>query len=100
MNYSSPLQKLKSIFSSKRYKVKSSLMEPIGLSDRDVDITLPNSMRFTVTPARGGTVISVNQYDNKKDENITTLYVIPDDKDFKNEIANIMSLELLKRGSV
>lgn len=99
MNYSSPLQKLKSIFSSKRYKVKSSLMEPI-LSDRDVDITLPNSMRFTVTPARGGTVISVNQYDDKKDENIITLYVIPDDKDFKNEIANIMSLELLKRGSV
>lgn len=53
-------------------------------------------MRFTVMPARGGTIIQMRVYDRKRDENNNTTYVIPEGEDIAQEVGRIVSLEMLK----
>jgi hypothetical protein len=85
-------QKLKSPFVSKNANL-SLTKERLGES---CEPDSQNTLRFTVTPAQGGTIISMRYYDSRKDENFTKLYVISDDQDLKNEISNILSIELLR----
>jgi D-alanine-D-alanine ligase-like ATP-grasp enzyme len=52
-------------------------------------------LRFSVMPARGGTVVQVNKYDRRKDQTDTTTYVIPEGEDIAQEVGRIVSMELL-----
>jgi hypothetical protein len=71
----------------------------VGLG-RDIvceDIGLPSPLRFKVQKANGGTVIEVVNYDRKRDENNTTLHIIPDgEQDVAAAIGKIVTYELLK----
>ena len=60
-------------------------------TDADVE-----GLRFTVMPARGGTIVQLRTYDQKRDNSNTTTYVIPDGHDVAKEVGDIVSMELLK----
>jgi hypothetical protein len=53
-------------------------------------------MRFTVMPARGGTIIQVRTYDRRNDESNFVTYVIPEGDDISEEVGRIVSMELMK----
>jgi hypothetical protein len=55
-----------------------------------------NTMRFTITPARGGIVVSVRQYDRKTDRTNYTNHVIHDDENVAESIGHVVSMELLR----
>lgn len=55
-----------------------------------------DTIRFTVTPARGGIVVSVRQYDRKTDRTNYTNHVIHDDENVAESIGHIVSMELLR----
>lgn len=53
-------------------------------------------LRFTVMPARGGTIVQLRNYDSKNDRHTYATYVIPDGEDISQEVGRIVSMELLK----
>jgi histidine ammonia-lyase len=53
-------------------------------------------LRFTVMPARGGTIIQVRTYDNRNDETHYTTYVISEGADVAEEVGRIVSMEMMK----
>ena len=55
-----------------------------------------NTLRFTVTPARGGVIVQVRKYDRKNDDNLYVTHVIHDDDNVSESIAHIVSMELLR----
>jgi len=55
-----------------------------------------NTLRFTVTPARGGVIVQVRKYDRKNDDNLYVTHVIHDDENIGESIAHIVSMELLR----
>ena len=55
-----------------------------------------NSIRFDVTPARGGLVITVRTYDRKSDSHNWVNYVIHDDEEAPARIAEIVSMNMLR----
>lgn len=60
------------------------------------DIQEDNTLRFTVTPARGGIIVSVRNYNRKKDTSENTVHVIHDDEDVAKHVSEIVSLSLLR----
>lgn len=54
-------------------------------------------IHFKVIPGSGGIAIEVSHYDNKTERNTTTLYIIPENKDLSEELAQIITLESMKR---
>ena len=61
------------------------------------DVAEDNTLRFTVTPARGGIIVSVRSYDRRKDDTYNTLHVIHDEEHVSERVAEIVSMELLRR---
>jgi hypothetical protein len=55
------------------------------------------SMNFTIYSANGGHVLEYSEYDERKDENINTLHLIPGDKDLGQSIAHVITLEMLRK---
>ena len=53
-------------------------------------------MRLQIYSASGGFVIETRKYDRRKDENITSMYVITEEMDLGNEIGKILTMESLK----
>jgi hypothetical protein len=60
------------------------------------DIQEDNTLRFTVTPARGGIIVSVRNYNRKRDTSENTVHVIHDDEDVAKHVSEIVSLSLLR----
>ena len=56
-----------------------------------------NTIKLTVSTARGGCIVSVRQYDRVRDENNYSVHVIHDDEDVATSIAHIVSMELLRK---
>jgi hypothetical protein len=56
-----------------------------------------NTIKFTVSTARGGCIVSVRQYDSVRDENNYSVHVLHDDDDVATNIAHIVSMELLRK---
>ena len=54
------------------------------------------NIRFTVQPARGGIIITSRKYNKAKDENDQTVHIIHDDENVSENIAQIISMELLR----
>jgi hypothetical protein len=71
--------------------VKSNRPSPLRASN-EVNV---EGLRFSVMPARGGTVVQVQKYDRRKDESNNTTYVIPEGEDIAQEVGRIVSMELL-----
>ena len=60
------------------------------------DIQEDNTLRFTVTPDRGGIIVSVRNYNRKRDTSENTVHVIHDDEDVAKHVSEIVSLSLLR----
>jgi hypothetical protein len=65
------------------------------ISGNDSDLN-NNKINFAVFPANGGSIVQVYHYDRKKDEDIRTLYVVHDDEEFDQHLAQIISMERLR----
>jgi len=72
------------------------LEQDILVSSSPDQIEESNTLRFTVTPARGGIVVQVRKYDRKIDDSIYTIHVIHDDEHVSERIAELVSMELLR----
>lgn len=55
-----------------------------------------NTLRFNVTPARGGVIVSVRNYNRKKDTSENIIHVIHDDEDVSHRVSEIVSMSLLR----
>ena len=53
-------------------------------------------LQFTVMAARGGLIVSVRTYDKQRDDYLYLNNLIHDDQDAPKNIADIVSLELMK----
>lgn len=69
---------------------------PQALAVDETEMDHRNTIRFTVTPARGGSVVSIISYDERKDTNNKVLYVIDENEDIAKRIGEIVSMELLR----
>jgi hypothetical protein len=56
-----------------------------------------NDINFTVNVARGGLIVTVRSYDEKHDRHHYVNHIIHDDEDSSKNIADIVSVELMKR---
>jgi hypothetical protein len=56
-----------------------------------------DSIKFTVTPASGGLIISTSSYNNQKGIQNNNIHIIHDDTDVSENITKIITLELLKK---
>jgi hypothetical protein len=56
-----------------------------------------NPLRFSVTMARGGVVVTSNVYDRVKDRNNCIIHVIHDDEDVAGRVGQIVAMELMKQ---
>jgi hypothetical protein len=53
-------------------------------------------IRFSVTPANGGVVVTVRTYDKLKDRSKETVHVIPDNTDYAKAVGDLVAMEILK----
>ena len=82
------------IFSDNESKVAS-----ISTREDELGYQDDHSIRFQVTSARGGIILSMRNYDSRTDRNQYQNYVIPDTEDASAAIAQIVSMELLRNPS-
>ena len=71
-------------------KLSSASVEETGFRD-------DHSLRFDVTSARGGVILSMRYYDERNDRTHYQNYVIPDGEDVATSVAHIISMELLRK---
>ena len=67
----------------------------------DIHSMEPNSLRakgmdFTVHRASGGHIVEYHEYDVNTDRNSHKLHIIPADKDLGQELAHIITYQLLR----
>ena len=58
--------------------------------------TFGEPMRFTLTKANGGFIVSTRRYDNRADRSTGDNYIITDEHDLGEEISKIVTMESLK----
>lgn len=68
-------------------------------SSDDMGYDADNSLRFQLTNARGGIILSMRKYDEHRDRTYYQNYVIPDGEDTANSVAQIVSMEMLRNSS-
>lgn len=75
--------------------------DKVSISTRDDELGYQDdhAIRFQVTTARGGIILSMRSYDHRNDRNQYQNYVIPDTEDASAAIAQIVSMELLRNPS-
>lgn len=70
---------------------------PVNYNRLSTDEMNSDSIKFTVTPANGGVIISTYSINNIKGESNSNLYVIHQNDDVAENITKIITLELLKK---
>jgi len=77
---------------------KKSNQSTLGTREcEDIDIdAFGEPVRFTLSKASGGFIISTRRYDNKTDRTVGDNYIITNDQDLGTEISKIITLEALK----
>ena len=65
----------------------------------DIQSTRPSKegLNFVLYPAVGGHILECRVYDHKTDRNNNTLYMIHDDEDFAQQVAQSIMLEMMKQ---
>lgn len=66
---------------------------PVGIRSHDIEM---GGLRFSVMPARGGTIVQMTTYDRKTDRNDYVTHVIPDGEDVAEHVGRIVSMEMLR----
>lgn len=69
---------------------------PVYAEDCDGVDLHSQGFRLQVYGASGGTIVETTKYDQKKDENRHSLYVVTLDKDLGQELAKIITMEQLR----
>jgi|CryBogDrversion2_5_1035270.scaffolds.fasta_scaffold19371_2 hypothetical protein len=54
-------------------------------------------IKFSVTMARGGIVVTSSTYDRVKDRNYNVVHVIHDNEDVAAQVGQIVAMELMKQ---
>lgn len=66
----------------------------------EMDSSVPSfdadPLRINVYKASGGFVVETRKYDRRKDENITSMNIITEDKDLGEELGRIVTMETLR----
>lgn len=78
------------VFPPDEAKIASASVEETGFRD-------DHSLRFDVTSARGGVILSMRFYDERTDRTHYQNHVIPDTEDVATSVAHIVSMELLRK---
>lgn len=68
----------------------------VYVTEDDTQITRDNTLKFTVTPARGGVIVQIRAYDPKRDEHDWVTHVIHEDENVSGRVAEIVSMSLLR----
>jgi hypothetical protein len=66
----------------------------LSVATNEVEFDTP--IRFSITPARGGIVVTSRMYDRQKDRHHEIIHVIHDDEDVARKVGDIVALELMK----
>ena len=73
-------------------------LEVYASNDANRDYEDDSSLRFNVTTARGGVILTVRNYDKRNDRHFYTAHVLHDDQNVAEGVAQIVSMELLRSG--
>ena len=72
----------------------NSIATPSRLIARDQD--WQDNLNIAITTARGGKIITFRRYDHKTDRSDNRVYVIPDEQNFNDELAKLITLESMR----
>ena len=64
--------------------------------DDDRNYEDDKTLKFNVTTARGGVILTVRNYDQRQDRHFYTAHVLHDDQNIAEGVAQIVSMELLR----
>ena len=64
--------------------------------DEDRNYEDDKTLKFNVTAARGGVILTVRNYDQRQDRHFYTAHVLHDDQNIAEGVAQIVSMELLR----
>ena len=78
-------------------KVRELPQGAIGMSGGDFEDD--RSIRFNITPARGGMIVTVKNYNQRHDKTDTVVHIIHDNDEIADNIARIVTMEMLSRGN-
>ena len=67
-------------------------------SVRERDGIRKRGIRMSIIPAMGGTAVEFTTYDERKDRTDEHLYVIDDSKELGEEVAKIITVEMMRHG--
>lgn len=67
-----------------------------GLAITASDHEFDEPLKFTITKANGGTIVSTRRYDRQKDRSVGDIYIVTDDQSLSDEIGRIVTMECLK----
>ena len=86
-----------------KQRVRNWLMnddDELNYASVSIDSEGPNiqsqGFRLNVYSAGGGTIIETTKYDRKNDDHRHSLHVVTDDKDLGEELAKIITMEILR----
>jgi len=65
---------------------------------RERDGIRKRGIRMSIIPAMGGTAVEFTTYDERKDRTDEHLYVIDDSKELGEEVAKIITVEMMRHG--
>jgi len=74
----------------------TSRVTALGVSEPRLDYNHENVLNFRIFGANGGTVIEFTRYNRTTDQHKSGVYVIPDNAEFSEELAKIITMEQLK----
>ncbi len=87
-----------------KQKIRNWLMRDDSETEADIPVPVADSgpnfdadpLRLNVYRAAGGFVVETRKYDRRKDENITSINIITEDKDLGDELSKIVTMETLR----
>lgn len=94
------------MYSDSVEKVRADVPQPIGGYAGHANMTsskyqsnnvVPTTFNFTITNAAGGKVISVRHYDPNTDRSHENVYIVTEQEDLGQELAQIITKESLYR---
>jgi hypothetical protein len=70
--------------------------KPLAHDDDHRNYEDDKTLKFNVTTARGGVILTVRNYDQRQDRHFYTAHVLHDDQNIAEGVAQIVSMELLR----
>ena len=80
----------------RNWLLKDNEQELVYAEDCDGPDIQSQGFRLNIYGASGGTIVETTKYDQKKDENRHSLYVVTEDKDLGEELSKIITMEQLR----